>query len=378
MGGRIEILVRHACDGKLYLYDMMNIKKKKRAPRLGKSHTVTNPFLFEKYFILKNYICQVIFCLQYSKYGKCGMMKKICENIKFLRKKCGYTQEELADQLGVTPQAVSRWESGAGAPDLSMIVPLAQMLHVTTDRLFGIEAEVYDEVYLEDAKGQARVICRVADNAGPIEKAEGMYKAFCYLREEAEKSPANYELLQECLNYGTFLSMYVDFNGYLGDNPKLWTEIMEYCIRKATVIIRYSTSKVLIEKAHNSLAWIYINTKEYDKAREHIEVLPSYASNVLKEPMLAQLDLFEKGFEAERAVIDDNIVKLWGVVGKELAYDLVDVAREADIEDARAFGEWVQSVAEVFKRNPVLADRWDQYDAKIERSLKNIEERAAK
>ena len=41
---RIEMLIRHATDGNLYLYDMVNIKKK-RAPRLSNSCTVTNPFL---------------------------------------------------------------------------------------------------------------------------------------------------------------------------------------------------------------------------------------------------------------------------------------------------------------------------------------------
>ena len=38
------MLIRHATDGNLYLYDMVNIKKK-RAPRLGNSRTVINPFL---------------------------------------------------------------------------------------------------------------------------------------------------------------------------------------------------------------------------------------------------------------------------------------------------------------------------------------------
>ena len=41
---RIEMLIRHATDGNLYLYDMVNIKKK-WAPRLSNSCTVTNPFL---------------------------------------------------------------------------------------------------------------------------------------------------------------------------------------------------------------------------------------------------------------------------------------------------------------------------------------------
>ena len=45
-------------------------------------------------------------------------MISLGNNIKYARKKLGLTQEELAGQLGVTPQAVSKWEKGTGMPDI--------------------------------------------------------------------------------------------------------------------------------------------------------------------------------------------------------------------------------------------------------------------
>ena len=54
--------------------------------------------------------------------------------IKKLRKDNGFTQEDLA----VTYQAVSKWENDTGMPDISQIVPLASVLEVSTDVLFGI------------------------------------------------------------------------------------------------------------------------------------------------------------------------------------------------------------------------------------------------
>ena len=58
--------------------------------------------------------------------------------IRRLRKERNLTQEELAEQLNITYQAVSRWENGTGMPDISQVVPLARVFGVSTDVLFGI------------------------------------------------------------------------------------------------------------------------------------------------------------------------------------------------------------------------------------------------
>ena len=76
-------------------------------------------------------------------------MESIGNNIKKIRKQLGLTQEELAMHVGVTPQAVSRWENGTGMPDISLVVPLAKTLRVSTDSLFGINEEKYDsQIYI--------------------------------------------------------------------------------------------------------------------------------------------------------------------------------------------------------------------------------------
>ena len=59
----------------------------------------------------------------------------ISENIRRYRKKLDMTQAQLAQRLGVSVQAVSRWETGTGMPDTAQIVPLAQALNIKTDTL---------------------------------------------------------------------------------------------------------------------------------------------------------------------------------------------------------------------------------------------------
>jgi len=59
--------------------------------------------------------------------------------IKQLREKRGMTQAELADQIGVSGKAVSKWETGRGLPDISLVQPLAQALGVSVIELMNGE-----------------------------------------------------------------------------------------------------------------------------------------------------------------------------------------------------------------------------------------------
>ncbi len=63
------------------------------------------------------------------------------ETIRRLRQREGVTQEKLAEYLGITYQAVSKWENGAGLPDISLVVPLSNFFGVSPDVLFGWTAE---------------------------------------------------------------------------------------------------------------------------------------------------------------------------------------------------------------------------------------------
>lgn len=60
---------------------------------------------------------------------------EFAERLKRFRKAKNLTQQELADQLGVSNKSVSRWESGGGYPDVALLAPLARALGVTVDAL---------------------------------------------------------------------------------------------------------------------------------------------------------------------------------------------------------------------------------------------------
>ena len=98
---------------------------------------------------------------------------KIGEKIRLLRKKNDVTQDKLADHLGVTPQAVSRWESGVCYPDMNYLPSIADYFSVTMDDLLcynGAQKAAKVSEYLEqveslldrDRVGEALELLRAA------------------------------------------------------------------------------------------------------------------------------------------------------------------------------------------------------------------------
>ena len=275
-------------------------------------------------------------------------------NIRIYRKNKGFTQEELANLLGVTPQAVSRWESEAGLPDIGLIIPMAQILGVTTDALFGYDKMNQDEAITKRILGYADSLYDEGDRWG------SSLKTCDYLCEESTKNPTNYEIQIEYVQQIANLSMLVDLEGFLKDEPQRYQRLYDDGIRKGIQVIRYCNNHHLIDKAHYALAWIYIHMKDYDNAREHINVLPSLASNRVKESIKAPAD--PSAFEVE------HYGNTWLVTGTWLER-LVQNINFDDYESRNHFDMQLRRVG-LFKRLEDMGiqdgDTVDIYDIEFE------------
>ena len=71
---------------------------------------------------------------------------KIGEKIKQLRSRDGRKQEDLAKALGVSPQAVSRWEANGGYPDIGLLPIIANYFNITIDELFSYSKDRQDKL----------------------------------------------------------------------------------------------------------------------------------------------------------------------------------------------------------------------------------------
>ena len=70
----------------------------------------------------------------------------LADKIILERKKNGWSQEELADKLGVTRQAVSKWEGAQTMPDLQRILEMSRLFQVSVDYLIKEEVEVVEHI----------------------------------------------------------------------------------------------------------------------------------------------------------------------------------------------------------------------------------------
>lgn len=90
-----------------------------------------------------------------------------------LRRREGFSQEQLADRLGVTRQSVSKWEGGAAMPDIGKLISLSELFDVSVDYL------VKD--YLEEPtrepemdQTQARRLEEKVDDLSPVRPGNGL------------------------------------------------------------------------------------------------------------------------------------------------------------------------------------------------------------
>lgn len=122
------------------------------------------------------------------------MQLNLGQKIRELRKRDGRTQEDLANALGVTSQAISRWEANGGYPDMELMPVIANYFHVSIDELFGYSSDREEKIksILEEAD-------RILKNQGFTfyqgSVSEDIEKSIDMLRNAADEFPNEPKIL---------------------------------------------------------------------------------------------------------------------------------------------------------------------------------------
>ena len=176
----------------------------------------------------------------------------IGQKIKELRQENNLTQEELAEQLGVSPQAISRWENSTTYPDITLLPIIANMFDVTIDYLLDMDSYKMKEE-IDKILEQSMVLFN-----------QGKTKERGQLLEEALKKYPNSWGLKFDLMYVYFTIATTDVTNENDEKTiKLATNILDKCMDDS---LRYGAMQVLV--------YIYKGRKELDKAKAIVERLP--------------------------------------------------------------------------------------------------------
>lgn len=172
------------------------------------------------------------------------MELKLGEKIKSLRKEKNVSQEVLAQYLGVTFQAVSKWENGAALPDLTLIPAIALFFGVSTDQLFDINLmEVEKQIW------------QIRDEAVDFRESDPA-KCERLLREGLKKFPGNDLLLNNLL--------------YVMRAPERREEVITLC----KSLIEGTKDDAVKYDACRILAETYKAMGEYELAKAALEPIP--------------------------------------------------------------------------------------------------------
>ena len=196
------------------------------------------------------------------------MKQSMGQIIRKLRKERNLTQEELAEQLNITYQAVSRWENETGMPDISQVIPLANVFGVSVDVLFGTQNTNQDEEVkqiIEEASAPLRLNYETEE-----EEFEAFKKEYEIYTEALKTYPNSVPLLYTSLLTGYILSC--EYSGR-GDSQKA-TSLRRECIRKGNVILNTCKDVSKLMETHKQLVNVYVSLGDFENAEQHAKELP--------------------------------------------------------------------------------------------------------
>ena len=206
-------------------------------------------------------------------------MLKLGEKIKSLRKQRNISQESFAKHLGISYQAVSKWETGSTMPDITLIPAIASFFGISTDELFDYN------LYMVEKNVESIVV-----ECGRFYRTDKS-KSEQILRDGLKQYPGN-EILLNCL-IGVI------------PIPERSREVIELC----KSLIECTHRDEIKYDSYRILAEAYKSIGEYSLAKEAIECIPEiYFSKLsVAADLLEDSDMFEAAQSHKRIAFCDVV-----------------------------------------------------------------------
>ena len=190
-------------------------------------------------------------------------------NIYTLRKEKKITQAQLAEKLGVSEQAISKWENNQCAPDVSLFPIIAEFFGVSIDRLFGYHTSSYND--------EVEAIMKAADDSMDT------YKEIEIISEGLKKYPNSPDLK-------IYLAFSLSMVNRMSKDEKERKEAIEKAIKVCKEVANTCGNIKQVDRALNMLRRIYCEIGEYEKA---IDVVEKISANGYRQKIIGKAQILE-------------------------------------------------------------------------------------
>ena len=204
---------------------------------------------------------------------------EIGQVIRKYRKEKNMTQEYMARSLGVTAPAVNKWESGASAPDIALLAPIARLLGITTDTLLSFREALTQEEIL-----------RLVQEAGERLQRDSYEEAFEWAKALLEQYPNCHSLIWQ-------LALLLDVQRLGKEMPEEETGRYDAYISSCYARALESGDEDIRLHAAAGLYGFYFRKEEYDKAEEYL----AYYSSQDPERKRRQGDIYSRTGRVQEA-----------------------------------------------------------------------------
>jgi len=235
------------------------------------------------------------------------------EKIKHLRKQKDMTQEQLAEYMCVSPQAVSRWETGITCPDISALPQLSELFCVSVDELLGIDEK-------EKRREISSIVIEAEEQINQNITAEPIIR----LREALNKYPNNERLLC-CLMYALYAA---------SEDEELCKEYDAEIVSIAYRIREHSRDSDLRNESNRILFRHYCDTGRKAEALQLADKMASIETS-LERNIYWALEGDDRLDYLKERISDDLNYLLWDIWAYSVHADISDkdVARLDSVRD---------------------------------------------
>ena len=203
------------------------------------------------------------------------------KTIKTLRRNADMTQEQLAEALSISPQAVSRWETDATMPDISLLPAICHLFDVSADTLLAIS---------NDKKKER--IAEIAENASSFYRRGYHDEAREILEAGLREFPNAYRLMEDLM----YVSSYQSEEGkYTREERKAF---QNQAIEIGEKILASCTEDSIRHSAVQILCFEYKDLGELEKAKELAMTMPCMA--VSEELLMSRVTAGDEQYRAKQ------------------------------------------------------------------------------